>query len=58
MSAPNGINGIETVIYGVEDMATCTRYFDDFGLPLVEASDAEALFELTARLLDHLAAIG
>ena len=29
------INGIETIIYGVEDVALCTRYFVDFGLPLV-----------------------
>jgi catechol 2,3-dioxygenase-like lactoylglutathione lyase family enzyme len=46
LSAPNGINGIETIIYGVEDMETCTRYFTDFGLPLIEASDAGTLFEL------------
>ncbi len=27
------IIGIETVLYGVDDLAECTRYFDDFGLP-------------------------
>jgi catechol 2,3-dioxygenase-like lactoylglutathione lyase family enzyme len=42
----SGINGIETVIYGVEDLGLCTRYFVDFGLPLVEQSPSEALFEL------------
>lgn len=42
----SGINGIETVVYGVEDVALCTRYFVDFGLPLAESSDREALFEL------------
>ncbi|WP_454806031.1 hypothetical protein [Paraburkholderia fungorum] len=26
------INGVESVIYGVDDVALCTRYFDDFGL--------------------------
>ena len=26
------INGIETVLYRVDDLALCTRYFDDFGL--------------------------
>jgi len=40
------INGIETVIYGVEDVALCTRYFTDFGLPLVAANAKEARFEL------------
>jgi len=40
------INGIETVLYGVEDVATCTRYFEDFGLPLVEKNDAHAHFQL------------
>lgn len=42
----SGINGIETIIYGVEDVALCTRYFVDFGLPLIESSESEALFEL------------
>lgn len=42
----NGINGIETIIYGVEDVELCTRYFVDFGLPLVESSADHSLFEL------------
>ena len=29
------IIGIETVVYGVDDVAECTRYFLDFGLPLL-----------------------
>lgn len=41
-----GINGVETIIYGVDDVALCTRYFVDFGLPLREQSDSEAVFEL------------
>jgi catechol 2,3-dioxygenase-like lactoylglutathione lyase family enzyme len=41
-----GINGVESVIYGVEDLDVCVRYFVDFGLPLVEQNDREALFEL------------
>src|SRR4030095_11843212 len=40
------INGIETVLYGVEDVATSTRYFEDFGLPLFEKSDTHAHFQL------------
>lgn len=27
------ILGIETLLYGVEDLDECTRFFDDFGLP-------------------------
>lgn len=42
----SGINGIETVIYGVEDVDTCVRYFLDFGLPLVEHADGAAVFEV------------
>lgn len=41
-----GINGVETIIYGVEDLGLCTRYFEDFGLPLVEADETKALFEM------------
>ena len=41
-----GINGIECVIYGVEDVDQCVRYFTDFGLPLEERNEAEATFEL------------
>jgi catechol 2,3-dioxygenase-like lactoylglutathione lyase family enzyme len=40
------INGIETVLYGVNDVAECTRYFVDFGLPLFEQSEAHAHFRL------------
>ncbi|MFN3985592.1 MAG: VOC family protein [Rhodocyclaceae bacterium] len=40
------INGIETVLYGVDDVAECTRYFIDFGLPLLEKSDSHAHFRL------------
>lgn len=42
----SGINGIETIVYGVEDVGICTRYFTDFGLPLIESSESEALFEM------------
>lgn len=40
------INGIETVIYGVDDVELCTRYFVDFGLPIVENSSEHAHFRL------------
>lgn len=42
-----GINGVETVVYGVEDVDLCVRYFSDFGLPLIEREPGvSALFEL------------
>jgi len=42
----SGINGVETIVYGVEDLALCVRYFTDFGLPLSSQSAEEAVFEL------------
>ncbi len=40
------ITGIESLIYGVDDIAECTRFFTDFGLPLARSSDHEAVFVL------------
>jgi catechol 2,3-dioxygenase-like lactoylglutathione lyase family enzyme len=40
------IIGIETVLYGVKDVAESTRYFVDFGLPLLERSETHAHFRL------------
>lgn len=40
------INGIETVLYGVDDVALCTRYFEDFGLPLLRKDEQHAHFRL------------
>jgi len=40
------IIGIETILYGVDDVAECTRYFTDFGLSLLEASEQHAHFRL------------
>jgi hypothetical protein len=41
-----GINGLETVVYGVNDVALCTRYFVDFGLPLMSSSAQMSHFRL------------
>lgn len=38
--------GIQSLIYGVDDVEECTRFFVDFGLPLVFADAQEALFRL------------
>jgi catechol 2,3-dioxygenase-like lactoylglutathione lyase family enzyme len=40
------INGIESVLYGVDDVAECTRYFIDFGLPLVKNAPDFSHFKL------------
>jgi catechol 2,3-dioxygenase-like lactoylglutathione lyase family enzyme len=40
------IIGIESLIYGVDDVDTCTRFFDDFGLPLLARSATHSTFQL------------
>ena len=40
------IIGIQSLVYGVEDVAECTRFFVDFGLPLVSGDAQESLFRL------------
>ncbi|MEU6349138.1 VOC family protein [Streptomyces sp. NPDC047072] len=40
-----GIQRIESVTYGVDDIDECVRFFDDFGLFLVERTDEHAVFE-------------
>jgi len=40
------IIGIETIVYAVNDVEECTRYFVDFGLPLLEISAEHSHFRL------------
>ena len=40
------IIGIESILYGVDNVAECTRYFVDFGLPLVEQTEQHAHFRM------------
>lgn len=40
------ILGVESLIFGVEDLAECTRYFDDFGLILDERGADRSRFVL------------
>jgi len=40
------IQGIETLTYGVSDVATSQRFFEDFGLVLETSSQIEAVFRL------------
>ena len=39
------ILGIDEITYGVEDRATCRRFFTDWGLSLTEESDRRSVFE-------------
>ncbi|MCY0853613.1 VOC family protein [Cupriavidus sp. D39] len=40
------INGIKSLVYGVEDIALSTRFFLDFGLPLRESDSNSSTFQL------------
>jgi catechol 2,3-dioxygenase-like lactoylglutathione lyase family enzyme len=40
--------GIESAVFGVTDLAEHTRFWTDFGLPLLSTSDAESVFELAS----------
>jgi catechol 2,3-dioxygenase-like lactoylglutathione lyase family enzyme len=40
------IVGIESLIYGVDDVVVCTKFFDDFGLPLLVRTQSASTFQL------------
>lgn len=40
------ILGVASLIYGVDDVDLCTRFFEDFGLSLEARGEAESLFRL------------
>lgn len=40
------INGICSLVYGVDNIQECARFFADFGLPPASVTDDEALFSL------------
>jgi catechol 2,3-dioxygenase-like lactoylglutathione lyase family enzyme len=42
------ILGVESVVFGVTDVAEHRRFWTDFGLPLDQASDDEAVFRLAS----------
>src|SRR5205807_4348642 len=48
------ITRTESVVYGVQDVALCTRFFEDFGLERVESSDSGATFRTPVNQLVHL----
>ncbi|WP_415953350.1 VOC family protein [Streptomyces sp. KLOTTS4A1] len=49
-----GIQRVESVTYGVDDLDTCVRFFEDFGLLLVERTDEHAVFETLTGQDIHL----
>ena len=42
------ILGVESVIFGVEDLELCTRFWDDFGLVPVTRTAEESVFEVAS----------
>lgn len=52
------IEGIDRLVFGVEDMATCARFFEDWGLVETQTGNAERVFstlngcEVVLRLAD------
>lgn len=40
------ILGVESIVYGVDDLEKCTRFYDDFGLPQTRSDDAGTDYRL------------
>ena len=40
------VMGVESAIYAVDDLPLCSKFFSEFGLPLAQSSDNEAVFRL------------
>ena len=53
-----GVQRIESVVYGVDDLDANVRFFTDLGLSLVARADAHAVFETLAGQTLHLDAAG
>ncbi|MGC4979181.1 VOC family protein [Streptomyces sp. DT193] len=49
-----GIQRIESVTYSIDDLGECVRFFDDFGLFLLERTDEHAVFETRTGQTVHL----
>lgn len=49
-----GIQRIESVTYAIDDLDTCARFFEDFGLFPVERTDEHAVFETRTGQTLHL----
>ena len=53
-----GIQRIESVVYSVDDLDTCVRFFTDLGLTPAERGDAHAVFATLIGQTLHLRAPG
>jgi hypothetical protein len=42
------ILGVESAIYGVDDLELCTRFYEDFGLKLLSKSADESVLEVAS----------
>ncbi len=42
------ILGVESVVFGVSDLAETTRFWTDFGLPLEESNNTESVFQIAS----------
>src|SRR5262249_43835573 len=42
------ILGIESVVYGVDDLPLCTRFWEDYGLAAVSRTEHESVFEVAS----------
>ncbi|GAA2614670.1 VOC family protein [Paractinoplanes durhamensis] len=49
-----GIQRIESVVYTVDDLETCVRFFTDFGLDLIAKEESHAVFETKIGQTLHL----
>ena len=49
------IVGFASTLFGVEDVAKCTQFFEDLGLPLFEKNGREVLLQ-AGRWLEPLVA--
>ncbi|MFJ9541372.1 VOC family protein [Streptomyces sp. NPDC101225] len=49
-----GIQRIESVTYGIDELDECVRFFNDFGLFLVERTEEHAVFETLTGQTVHL----
>ncbi|MFD5257307.1 VOC family protein [Streptomyces bobili] len=49
-----GIQRIESATYSIDELDECIRFFDDFGLFLVERTDEHAVFETVTGQTLHL----
>ena len=52
-----GIQRIESVIYSVDDLATCVRFFTDLGLSPVAEDDERAVLTAAADLEERRKAL-